>query len=333
MSLSEIRPLKETGEHSYHRRAFAHNYYAPFIYHIILKKAVGCEKFSDIEGDARIAPGNPGSARSRETALGEIIAKSLLHLPYEHLIIKLHQFCVMPDHVHVLLQVRYQSDKHLDFYIEQLRNRIASKYSDRVGRNIADEEIFQTGYCDKPLYDNRSLDGLYRYIRENPHRLAMRKQFPQFFSRTRRLKIGQTEYEAYGNLFLFRNPDKEVVKVSRRYSPEEKEQKKEHWLSVADKGSVLVSPFISKEERAIRSEAEALGAKVIVITHEAFPERFKPYAHDFELCEQGRLLIISLGLPTGTALTREICLTMNALATTIIKDSRAEPVCRQGDNN
>lgn len=314
MSSSEIRPLKETGIHSYHRRAFAHDYFAPFIYHIILKKRNGCENFGVVEGEARIAPGNPGAAKIRESVLGKIIAKSLLHLPHELPILKLHQFCVMPDHIHVLLQVIYRSDKHLDFYVENLKNRIASKYSYALGRTITDEDIFEIGYCDKPLYDNRSLDGLYKYIRENPHRLAMRKQYPHFFSRTRKLNIGENEYEAYGNLFLYRNPDKEVVKISRRYSEEEKAEKKAHWLSIAEKGTVLVSPFIHNFEKTVRAEAEAIGAKIILIVHEAFPERFKPSAHDFKLCEQGRLLIISLGLHIGTELNREHCVSMNSLA-------------------
>lgn len=314
MSSSEIKPLKESGEHSYHRRAFNHDYFAPFIYHIILKKASGCEVFGYVEGNARIAPGNPGAAKIKESALGKIIAKSVLHLPHEYPILKLHQFCVMPDHVHVLLQVLFRSDKHLDFYIESLRSRIASKYSDMVGRDIQDEYIFQIGYCDKPLYDNRSLDGLYTYIRENPHRLAMRQQFPEFFQRTRKLAIGDKEYEAYGNLFLYRNPDKEAVKISRSYSMAEKAEKKAHWVSAAEKGTVLVSPFIHDYENQIRKDAEAVGAKVILIVHEAFPQLFKPADHNFKFCEQGRLLTISLGLPFGTELKRDICLRMNALA-------------------
>lgn len=317
MSKSEIRPFVETGEHSYHRRAFAHNYFAPFIYHIILKKAPGSVAFGSVVGDARIAPGNPGSAKIQETPLGIIIAKSIIHLPYEHHILKLYQFCVMPDHVHLLLQVLYKSDHHLDYYIERLRNRIVTKYSALVGRELSDKDIFEAGYCDKPLYDNRSLDGLYRYIRQNPHRLAMRQQFPLFFQRARKLKIRDREYEAYGNLFLFRNPDKEAVKISRKFTPEEKEQKKARWLSEAAKGTILVSPFISKEEKSIRSEAESVGARIILITHEAFLDRFKPAAHDFELCQQGRLLIISLGFPVKTSLTRETCLIMNDLALSV----------------
>lgn len=325
---SEIRPLKDTGEHSYQRRAFAHNYFAPFIYHIILKKSTDCELFGMVNGSACIAPGTQDSANIQESALGTVIAKALLHLPHEFPILKLLQFCVMPDHVHILLQVLYTSDHHLDFYIENLKCKIAAKYSQKSGRKISDNEIFESGYCDKPLYDNRSLDALYRYIRENPHRLAMRQQFPQFFSRTRKLIIAGQEYEAYGNLFLFRNPDKEAVKISRKDTPEGKEQKRTRWLSEAAKGTILVSPFISKEEKSIRAEAEALGAKIILITHEAFPDCFKPSAHDFELCEQGRLLIISLSIPAKTTLTREHCLSMNSLA----KQLAGEAGSSQGEN-
>lgn len=314
MNPSEIKPFKETGVSSYHRRSFAHDYHAPFIYHIILKKAPRCEIFGKVEGDARIAYGNPGAAGIQETPLGRIIAKSILRLQYDYPIIKVYQFCVMPDHVHALLQVLFRSDKHLDFYIESLRCKIAKRYSEALGRQIFDEDIFETGYCDKPLFDNRSLDGLFRYIRENPHRLAMRQQYPQFFRMTRKLKFGDREYEAYGNFFLLRNPDKVAVKISRTLSPEEKEQKKAQWLSAAEKGTVLVSPFISKEEKAIRAEAETRGGKIILITHEAFPERFKPHAHDFALCEQGRILIISLGLPANTPLSRSTCIAMNDFA-------------------
>lgn len=313
----EIRPYKETGEHSYHRRAYSHNYYAPFIYHIILKKTKQCEIFGSVEGDARVAPGKPGCAVIKESLLGKTIAKEFIHLPREHPIIKNLQFCVMPDHVHLLLQILFRSDKHLDFYIETLKERIAVKYSKNTGKAIDQAEIFELGYCDKPLYDKRSLDGLFRYIRENPHRLAIRKQFPLFFQRVRKLKVGEREYEAYGNLFLFRNPDKEAVKISRKFTAEEKQEKKSIWIEAASKGTVLVSPFISREEKEIRTGAEALGAKIILITHEAFPDRYKPTAHDFELCSSGALLIISLGLPRGTPLIRDICERMNALASSL----------------
>lgn len=301
----------------YHKRAYAHNYRAPLIYHIILKKKDGFEKFGTVRGDARIAPGLPGCAFIEESDIGKTIVKSIIAIQRQFPIIQIYQFMIMPDHVHILLRVRDWSEKHLDFYIQTLVSNIGENYSHVTGTIISAADIFQPGYCDKPLLLKRSLDGLFRYIRENPHRLAMRQQFPQFFRRIRKLKIGDNEYEAYGNLFHLRNPDKEAVRISRKFTFAEKEQKKTAWLSAASKGTVLVSPFISQAEKAIRAESEALGAKIILITRDAFPERFKPSAHDFTLCEEGRLLIISLGLVAGTSLSRAHCLQMNALAETI----------------
>lgn len=308
------KPFKPEFKHSYTRRCHGHDYRAPFIYHIILSKAEGCETFGSVKGDARIEPGKPGSAYIELSSLGNIIQNAIKALPKDFPIIQFYQYCIMPDHLHLLLRVLERSEMHLGFYVTKLKGKIREGYSQLTGKECSSEEIFKPNYCDKPLIRRRSLDGLFRYIRLNPHRLAMRRQYPMFFQRVRRLKIGEHEYEAYGNLFHFRNPDKDAVKISRSFSVEEKAKKKAYWLEDASTGAVLVSPFISKEEKAIRSEAEALGGSIILIIHEAFPERFKPARHDFELCCSGRLLIISLGEPRGTELTREICRRMNALA-------------------
>lgn len=302
-------------KHSYTRRSRNHDYYSQCAYHIILKKAEGAECFSEIKGDARIAPGQPGSAMVRWSPLGRIIADCVHNLPNDFPIIAMYCYCVMPDHVHILLRIKEKSSYHLGFYIGQLTSKITSIYGVLIQQPASYNDIFQPNYTDKIIYAHRGLDSLFRYIRENPHRLAMRRQFPQFFQRVRKLKINENEYDAYGNLFLFRNPDKEAVKISRKFSEEEKARKIDFWLSEAANGTILTSPFISQAEKAVRREAELLGGSIILIIHEAFPERFKPSAHDFDLCCSGRLLIISMGLETGTELTRDLCNRMNALAT------------------
>ncbi len=307
----------------FHQRAFAHNYHAPFIYHIILSKQEKAAPFGDLKGDARIAPGKKGCAFIEESELGKIIAKSIIGIQVTFPILQIYQFIVMPDHVHILLRVKEWSEKHLDDYMEQLVIKITDIYSRLLyptQEKILDpEDIFVPGYCDKPLLLNRNLNSLFIYIRHNPHRLAMRRQFPQFFTRVRQLQIGNMEYEAYGNLFLFRNPDKAAVKISRSFTTEKKSELERYWLSEAQRGTILVSPFISKAEKEIRRKAEELNASIILITHEIFPERFKPSAHDFELCSTGRLLIISLKEPYKTPLSRQICLRMNDLAAEMAK--------------
>ena len=317
MSSTEIRPFKETGEHSYHRRAFKHNYFAPFIYHIILKKQDNCERFGEVVGDAKIPYGSEGCADIKESALGSIIAKSIIHFPHQFPILKLHQFKVMPDHIHILLEVKNWSPIHLDYYIDALRDNIANKYSKLKGEKITNEEIFQLGYCDKPLLLKISLDGWYNYIRLNPHRLAMRIQFPEFFQRIRKLMIGDKNFEAYGNFFLFRNPDKVAVKMSDKYSEEYRKERFDTYTSHLLTGTVMISPFIHKDEKEIRNKAEKFGGKIILIKHEKFPEIYKPAKHDFNQCSQGNLLIISMGYPEGTLLSRKISKEMNELASLI----------------
>lgn len=285
----------------YHKRAFAHNYHAPFIYHIILKKDECCGSFGMVRGDARIAPGKPGCAYIEETPLGHRIARSILELQRMHPVLQVYQFVVMPDHVHILLRVKEWTPCHLDYYMESLVANIGGG-------------VFQPGYCDKPLLLNRSLDGLFRYIRENPHRLAMRMQFPEFFQRVRNLRIGDGEYVAYGNLFLLRNPDKMAVKISRNFSPGEVASRRAAWIEAASKGTVLVSPFVARAEKEVRAGAERAGGRLILVVHEAFGERYRPGAHDFELCCSGRLAIVSLGAAAGAGLSRELCVRMNGLA-------------------
>lgn len=84
------------------------------------------------------------------------------------------------------------------------------------------------------------------------------------------------------------------------------------WLYTAANGGVLISPFISPAEKAVRLEAEEVGGRFILIVNESIDARYKPSGHDFELCEAGRMLIVSANLPGD--LSRQTCLSMNTLA-------------------
>ncbi len=140
---------------------------------------------------------------------------------------------------------------------------------------------------------------------------------PEYFSRINRISIKGRSYAAYGNFQLLRNLFMEQVVVHRKDNLTKRDADRMRWLHTGLNGGVLVSPFISPDEKSVREEAESSGSKTILIVHEAFGERFKPSGHDFELCTDGRLLIISLGYPSGTVLSRKICLDMNSLAYTL----------------
>lgn len=220
---------------------------------------------------------------------------------------KILQYVVMPDHIHFLLFVTSPLPEPAGYYI--------ARWKVRVNAACGLGSIFETGFNDQILTRERSLKTLVDYIRDNPRRLIVRSLNRDYFRRVNDLTVAGSQWQAYGNMQLLENPFKEQVVIHRADTPQVCSRNRERWLYTAANGGVLVSPFISPGEKAIRREAEALGSKMIVLTNEAFSERYKPAAHDFDLCTAGRLLIISPkeSLPA----TRETFLRLNALAKTL----------------
>lgn len=265
--------------------------------------------FGSLAGDWRLPKGSKGRSYIKASPLGSIIKTCLKDIGSIHPALRIYQYALMPDHLHLLLSVEDELD--------EVVGRKLADFKVMVNNRSNLESVFERGFNDQILTTSRNLDVIYNYLRENPFRLAVRFAKPDYFSRVNNIQIGNRLYSTYGNFQLLKNPFKDQVVVHRADSSEKKNEDRARWLHTGANGGILVSPFISPAEKAIRSEAETLGAKIILITHEAFPERFKPSARDFALSEEGRLLIISLGLPPETELTRAHCLQMNALAKTI----------------
>lgn len=305
----------------YNQRCEGHDYYGPFIYHIILKKITKCPSFGRVGGSVTIPYGNYGCAHIVRSDLGKACAIGLRKWNHSNSCISLWKYCIMPDHIHLIINKSERTEEHLSHFIKQLKFTIRDIYNDNTDLPLGTNDIFDLSYCDKPLFEDRSLDGWYRYIELNPHRLAMRIQRPDFFTRINNLVVCGQNVQAYGNLFHLRNPDKYAVKVSRSHTLQQMEDLKRLWISESIKGSVLVSPFISREEKEIRQAAESHNGKFIFIQHEVLGPRFKPPGHLFELCENGSLLIISIGLPPKTPLSREVCMSMNSLAEALCSNS------------
>lgn len=286
-------------------RSYTHDYHSRCIYHITLKKAPGAPRFGELCGELP----NVGIARNQ---LGSIIEKRLRQLPRIEPAIRLLQYCIMPDHVHLLVFITQPTSLHLGNYIGKLKVLIHQDYRSLTGTG---QTIFDNDFYDCILHPGRSLDTIYRYVRDNPRRLAVRRAHPDFFRSMDALKIAGNTYQAYGNVQLFEHPFKEQVVVHRADPPDVRKQKREIWLYTAANGGVLVSPFISPAEKEIRAAAEAAGGRIILITNEPMGEDYKPSGHDFDMCEAGRMLIISAGI--SGELSRQTCVAMNSMAKTL----------------
>lgn len=293
-------------------RAPWHDYTCRCIYMVTLKKSPFIEAFGELGGDYRLPAGAKGASFIKASHTGNAIKETIRNFIDIEPAIKILQYTLMPDHVHILLFVTEPT--------KEILGRIIARFKVTVNERAGTDHVFAKGFNDQILHGGRSLDVLFRYLRDNPRRLAVRREHPEYFRRVNSVKIGEWECQVYGNIQLLDNPFKEQVVVHRRETAAERASSRDRWIYTAANGGVLVSPFISPDEKAVREEAEALDGKLIVITNISMGERYKPAAHDFALCEAGRLLIIS---PCGLdpMLTRHMCLSMNTLA---------ERICREG---
>ncbi len=269
----------------HNKRAWWHDYYSRSIYLITINKKSDSPEFGQLTGDWHIPLGNEGCPMICLSDLGNIIKSWIkrfyLIIPNSQLL----QYIVMPNHIHFLIFVKERTPYHLGKYISAFKNHIRKE----IGFSV-----FQTGFNDKILSVTRRLDDIFRYIKENPYRLAIKKANCENFSRCDIIKIQGKYYSGYGNLFLLKNPFRDAVIVHSKSSEEEKRQQRERWLHASYSGGVLVSAFISPEEKEIRKEAEKIGGRIILIHDKPLPPSpWKPAYRDFYKCAKGELLILA----------------------------------------
>lgn len=294
--------------HNQHRRAVWHNYYDRAVYMVTIGKHKGCPDFGSLKYT------DPKDALISLSPYGEVIQNQIDATPLHNPQLKILETTIMPDHVHIMIQVMEPISRHFGDIIQAIKSASTSGIRKLTGSK--DMTVFEEGFHDRIVKNRAQLDTLYRYLRENPRRLAVRRVFPEYFRRVNRLRLAGGVYSAYGNFQLLECPFKEQVVVHRADSEEVRAANREQWLYTASNGGVLVSPFISPAEKAIRAEADEAGGRFIFITDRQMEERYKPTGRDFELCEAGRMLIVSAP-SEGENLSRAHCLQMNRLALAI----------------
>lgn len=288
-------------------RAPWHDYTSRCIYHFTLMKHSAAPSFGSLVGDCHLPIGSPGSSYIRASEVGIAIKQSLRQISDCHPALRLFQYALMPDHLHMIISVE---DK-----LDEIVGRKLGAFKVGVNHITGIDQVFERGFNDQILTKSRKLDIIYNYLRANPYRLAIRRACPDFFTRCNNLIIGDTPCQLYGNIHLLDNPFKDQVIVHRADNDQIFNANKDRWLHTAANGGVLVSPFISQREKSIRKEVESSGGRFILITNFPFSEREKPSGKDFDLCAQGLLLIIAPSTPMP--LDRSSCLRMNSLAKSI----------------
>lgn len=284
-------------------RATWHDYRSRCIYLVTFNKKKWVESFSKVVGrDVEL------------TEAGAIVERVIFNLPERFPQVSVIRHCVMPDHVHLVVFVREPMEHPLGYVIGKLKAACSRLYWDVFG--VEREGIFEEGFNDKIVRKQGQLERFIGYVEDNPLRLYVRRGRPEYFSRCRCVMLDGEEHSVYGNFMLLRSPVMSAVRVSSKFSPEELADRQREWEETIRCGGTLVSPFISNAEKEVRDRGVAAGASLIRIVNNGLPERYKPSGEEFNLCAEGRLLIIAPAAHRSRSETvrRDECLAMNALA-------------------
>lgn len=168
--------------HSQKRRAEWNNYYGRGTYMITVCKHSACPDFGTLEFSL------PENAFIMLSSIGMIIREQVEVTPSFSPEIHIHSYVIMPDHVHILLQVLEPMKHHLGDVIQAIKAASTSRIRKITGNSSL--TAFEEGFHDRIITSSKQLEILYRYLRENARRLAVRKARPEFFRRVNALEIG-----------------------------------------------------------------------------------------------------------------------------------------------
>ena len=153
--------------------------------------------------------------------------------------------------------------------------------------------LFARGFNDKLLLREGQLQRWLDYLHDNPRRLLMKRERPEWLRPFFGLQIGRYCCSAIGNRDLLAAPCRRAVRVSRRLTEAEIGAVMAQYLEEARQGIVLVSPAISPGEKRVMRAAFDAGLPTIVIMENGFTPLSKPHGEQFDACAEGRLLMLS----------------------------------------
>lgn len=221
----------------------------------------------------------------------------------------------MPDHVHFVIFVNERLDRALGCYVGKAKAKATAMIREALG--TPELTVFQPGFNDRAVRNRTQLETLLRYVADNPRRLVVRRRNPDLFTAYHSVEVCGRLFDACGNMFLLNEAEFEPVIVHRAWSEATLAAAVERWRRCAMNGGVLVSAFISRAEKEVLREALELGGRAILITKDLISERYKPSGEYFDLCAEGRLLVLHPeGLAGGSyrGITRAEALGLNRVA-------------------
>ena len=268
-------------------------------------------------GTLIIPDNDPKQAYIQRTEMGESLVNEIYHIGTIYPQVRILQFCLMPDHLHMMLHVRKETSASIRSIVRgfwQGAKRLGREYTFSIDPELnsgttkkVNEDtlhhafpIFTEQPYIRPLSRYVQLQTMYDYIHLNPQRLATKRLMPGYFRVQEGIEIAGRTYSAVGNVALLQAEHFASVHV-RRTMVEEAEHGDDTRLRdymngcvlAARQGTVMVSPFISPKEKEIMVVLLAEEHPIILLADNGFRDYYKPSDGLFDSVAAGRVLILS----------------------------------------
>ena len=291
-----------------------------------------------------VVPENePENARIERTSLGNAVVDELYVMCRHYPAIRILQFCLMPDHLHAVIHVTRVMDTSIRSVIRGYWQGV-KKHGRAHTLSVAPElnsestnegdisypfPIFTDRPFIRPLSRRGQLQTMIRYVQLNPQRLATKHLKPGYFRVQKDIEIGNRKYDGVGNVTLLMEGGfstvhvrSTMVKAAEHGDDMPLRDYMNSCVLMARKGIVMVSPFISPQEKRVMQVLLQEQHPFILLTDNGFRDYYKPTDILFDACADGRLLILS-PWPYDEGkhhISRSECVALNAMAEEICQN-------------
>ena len=260
---------------------------------------------------------------------GERVRDEWFGIPRYYPQIEVIRLCIMPDHIHGILFVHEKIERHLGHVINGFKSGTrraarelgiiteAKPQPNHYPKHAAIGTLWEPGYNDRILLHKGQLQRMLAYLDDNPRRLLLKRQHPEYFTRLAPLTAVGVRMQAMGNATLLTHCLKmQRLQCSRHLYQQEIDQEREKFLAAGCAGTTIISACISDGEQQIATACITVGIPFIVLLVHGFPPYYKPTPLYLRACAEGRLLLLSPFQWQNEKITnmRQRCLYLNDLA-------------------
>ncbi|MBR5678861.1 MAG: hypothetical protein IKX20_12150 [Paludibacteraceae bacterium] len=295
-------------------------------------------------GKLIIPQDDPKQAYVQRTKLGNALVEKLLNHPTYYPEVQIVQYCLMPDHLHVILYVKRPMKQTFNTVVRSLwqaAKKLGRTYTPSInpesdsgltnGENTdAPFPIFTERPFVRPMSRRGQLQTMIHYVQMNPQRLATKKLTPELFWVQDNIEIAGRIYKGVGNADLLQRARYVPVHVRSMMVDEAlhgDDKRLRDYMNgcvlAARQGAVMVSPFISEQEKAVMEVLLKEGLPFIYIADNGFRDYYKPQDSLFDAVARKQVLILTpWEYDAGKKrVSRAECVEMNKMAEEICTPS------------